>query len=114
MNRERLTPMGRRVLAGMAGAGIEGESELARRIGASRQTVRRWLYDSVVRVDAVTLFRLSDTLRMSARWLLHGHGSPTVRMPLTPDAQRLVEIHESLDEQQRSILLKAATHLITS
>ena len=114
MLRETLTPMGGRIRAGMAAAGIKNDSDLARRIEVSRQTVRRWMLEPGAHVDAATLFRLVDTLRMSGRWLLHGEGSPVVRMPLTPDAQRLVEIHDGLDEEARSILLKAATHLITS
>lgn len=111
MNRDRLTPMGRRIRAGMISAGIRSESELARRIEVSHQTVRRLLYEPV-RVDAVTLFRLSDTLRMSARWILRAEGAPTARMLLTPSAQRLVEIHNGLPPPARDILLRAATNLI--
>lgn len=112
MQRDRLTLMGQRIHLGMSTAGIASESELARRIQVSRQTVRRLLYDPVVRVDAVTLFRLSDTVRLSARWIVHGYGSPTVRAPLDPSTKRLVELHDKLSPKAQSILLHAATDLV--
>lgn len=112
MQRERLTLMGQRIALGMAAAGITSESDLSRRMVVSRQTVRRLLYDPVVRVDAVTLFRLSDTVRLSARWILHGDGAPTVRMPLGPSTQRLVQIFDALPPDRQSILLHAATDLV--
>lgn len=114
MNRDRLTPLGRRIHVGMVSVDITTESELARRAGISHQTVRRLLYEDIVRVDASTLFRLADTLRTSARWILSGAGYPTPRLPLTPGAQRLVEIHAGLSPKARSILLNAATDLMVT
>jgi transcriptional regulator with XRE-family HTH domain len=113
MQREKLTPIGKRIRVGMASVGICSESDLARRIGVSHQTVRRILYEPV-RVDAVTMFRISDTLKMSARWLMFGQGTPAIRLPLTPSAQRLIEIHDRLDAKGRSILLAAATQLVSA
>lgn len=112
MQVENLSPMGRRIRIGMASAGIVSESDLARRVGVSRQTVRRWLYDPLVRVEAVTLFRLSDALHLSARWIVTGQGCPTPRMSLTPSAQQLIEIYDALPAAARTVLLSAAAHLV--
>lgn len=112
MVRDRLTALGQRIHLGMTTVGISSEAELARRILVSRQTVRRLLYDPVVRVDAVTLFRLADTVKLSARWILHGYGAPTARVPLGPSALRLVELHEGLSPEAQTILMHAATNLL--
>lgn len=112
MLRDRLTPMGQRIHMGMASVGITTESALARRVHVSRQTVRRLLYDPVTRVDAVTLFRLADTIKLSARWIVHGSGSPSVRTPVTLSAARLIELHNELPPIARGILLRVAAQLL--
>lgn len=112
MHTTKLTPMGRRIHAGMIAVGIRTESELARKIGVSHQTVRRLLYEHV-RADGLTIMRLSDTLRLSGRWLLLGEGLPGIRASLTPNAMRLVEIYDRLDPKARRILLAAATDLVS-
>lgn len=112
MQRDRLTLMGERIHLGMVSVGITTESALARRVHVSRQTVRRLLYDPVTRVDAVTLFRLADTIKLSARWIVHGSGSPSVRTPVTPSAARLIELHNELPPMARGILLRVAAQLL--
>lgn len=104
MNKSRLTPMGRRIFVGMVAAGIATEAELARRARISPQAVQRWLYSPMTRVDARTLFRISDAVRLSARWLDEGKGSPAVRRPVTPTQAQLLQRYESLDAASRSIL----------
>lgn len=108
-----LTLMGQRIAAGMAANGIRSESELARRIGVSHQTVRRWLYNPLARIDAVTLFRLSDAVGMSARWIISGQGAPTVRTPITPNEGRLLSQYRLLPHREQSILLGCARDLIS-
>lgn len=111
MNSSRLTPMGRRIHAGMATSGYSNVAQLARKVGVSRQTVRRWLYDPNVTPTAVDSFALSDALHLSARWIVTGLGEPTPREPLLPNEKKLLCRYRELDGGGQTILLHAAAHL---
>lgn len=114
MNASRFSERGRRIFAGMAASGITSISCLARRVGVSRQTASRWLTEPDAMPAADEAFRLADVLRMSARWLTIGDGSPTPRQPVRPSEARLLAHYRQLDEPRRSILLHAATDLIST
>lgn len=111
MQKSKLTPMGKRIAAGMLAAGLHTESSLARRLGVSHQTVRRWLYEPLTRIEANTLFRIADALNLSARWIVSGDGSPTARIPLTPTTALLIDMHNALSSSAQSILLHVAADL---
>lgn len=114
MNTSQLTPLGRRIRVGMAASGITSLSELARRVGVSHQTVRRWLYDPAASVDAAHSFRLCDAVRLSARWIVTGDGQPTPRISISPGEARLLHRYRRLPDQQRSILLHVSADLLTT
>lgn len=113
MNKSRLTPMGRRIFVGMVAAGIATEAELARRARISPQAVQRWLYGPMTRIDARVLFRISDTVRLSARWIESGKGCPAVRRAVTPTESRLLFQYGRLPSQARNILLHCLNDLST-
>lgn len=111
MNSNRLTPMGRRIKAGMVSTGIGSAAELARRAGIPRPTAYRWLTQKMATADATTLFAIADVVHMSARWLLTGTGCATIRMPVTPTQRRIIEIHDKLPTEQRAIMVACAMQL---
>ncbi|MCC7080106.1 MAG: helix-turn-helix domain-containing protein [Burkholderiales bacterium] len=85
------TPLGGRIKLHMTAVGITNAATLARRASVSHTTVNRWLYERVDSPDAATLFRLSDILNVSARWLLSGEGSPTKPRQLTPNEEMVLD-----------------------
>jgi len=96
--------MGRRIFVGMVAAGIATEAEFARRVGISPQAVQRWLYGRLNRIDARALFRISDVIQLSGRWLVTGKGSPAMRRPVTPTQADILAQYERLSTGARNIL----------
>lgn len=114
MNTSRMSPMGRRIHVGMAASGIASASDLARRVGVSHQTARRWLYVPGAHLDAETAIRLADVVHLSLRWLVYGKGVPTPRVDLRPDEAALVADYRRLPKLQRSVLRHCAHDLRTT
>ena len=114
MNASRLTDMGRRIHVGMCAAGYTNLALLARRIGVSRQTVHRWLYEPGVSIGAVDAFRLADTLHLSARWIVLDGSTPTPRESVSPEERALLAHYRQTPVKHRSILLHAAADLAST
>jgi transcriptional regulator with XRE-family HTH domain len=81
-----------RIRMQMAANGIHSDAELARKLKLRRQTVHKWMNGDSKNLTPENIFRLSDVLKCSARWLMLG---PPVRpdKPLTLDEQKAEVVH---------------------
>lgn len=114
MNKSTFTPLGRRIHVGMAANGISSLTELARRTGVSRQTVRRWLQEPDAHIDVRTGIRLADAVHLSLRWMISGEGIPSPRVDLRPDEAALVAEYRRIPRRNRSVLRHCARELTTT
>jgi len=111
MIKDRMTPMGRRIYAGMVASGISTPAALAKAAGIARTTAHRWLNEPISIIDAPTLYAIADVVHLSARWILTGEGSCTVRVPASPSQRRLFEIYSRLTRREREALMDYAAKL---
>lgn len=106
-----LTSMGKRIHAGMVAVGIVSAAALARDAQISNQTVHRWLYDHLELVDASTLFRISDRLNLSSRWLLNGDANPNKPERVDPTESLLLKRYRKLSDPLQERLIYCANDL---
>jgi transcriptional regulator with XRE-family HTH domain len=88
---------GGRVRIQMAAVGIKNPSELARRLQLPRQTISKWLRDEIKDVGLDNLYRLSDVLDCSARWLATRQGSPHRATLMSVEEREAIELFRALE-----------------
>lgn len=88
----------------MAAAGLRSPAELARKMGVNRQTVYRWTEGHGSKLTPEMLFKLSDTLDVSARWLVIGPPeNPTRPRRLDPETAELIQIRDALRDKPEAV-----------
>jgi transcriptional regulator with XRE-family HTH domain len=107
---------GGRVRIQMAAAGIKSAAELSRRMGLGRQTISKWLNDEIKDIGLENLYRLSDVLNCSARWLATRTGTPSRATRMSVEEREALDLYRTLAEPVRDswissgrALLKAST-----
>lgn len=91
-----------RIRAAMAQAGISTPSELARKMGVSRQTVQNWVIGRSKNLTPEMLYKLCDAVNVNGRWMALGPPhSPVKPSFLTPDEAELLQIARELPEESR-------------
>lgn len=111
MDKAPHSPMGRRIFVGMCTHGITSVIQLARLVGVSHQTVRRWLYEADSRISAVDAYKLGEVLKLSSRWLVTGDGQSTPRLWVGPNEHALLLGFRDLDEDGRAKLMRRLAEL---
>ena len=112
METSRLSALGGRIHVGMCQNGITTVAELARRVGVSHQTARRWLYDAEYDITALDAFKLGEVLRVSARWVVTGQGHATPMMQVGPNERALLLGFRELPEDYRAALMHTLREMI--
>lgn len=105
---------GGRVKIQMALRGINSPSELARRMGLPRQTISKWLNDEVRDVGLANLFKLSDTLDCSARWLATKEGTSYRAIRMGIEEKRLIDIYNAMPEAVRDSWIASGEALLAA
>lgn len=80
-------------------------AELARAIDVTQQAVGRWLRDEVDDVMSHHLFHAADAMKVDARWLATGQGSPRPEREGLPFVGALIaeKIGKKSESSQRLI-----------
>lgn len=95
--REDATLSGRIKLA-MHAAGLKNQADLARKMKVHRQTVNKWFTGDSDDMTPALLFKLSDALNVSPRWLALGPPeSPVKPQVLDPESSEVLQIKETLE-----------------
>ncbi len=97
----------------MAQAGISRPMDLARKTGASPQLINKWLKGVTQNIRAADLFRLSDALQVSSRWLLFGQGSVVKYTQLSLEERELLMIFNALPSDWREDWVSAGRNTMT-
>lgn len=93
-------------------AGLQ-PADLAKRIGVSKATIYRWLQSNEApSIDGRVCIKLSNTLRVSVRYLLLGDGEPALRMSVTPEESALIEGYRRMPDQRRKRLRLCMANLL--
>ena len=91
-----------RIRAAMAQAGIANPTQLARKMGVSRQTVQNWVSGRTDKITPEMLYKLCDAVNVNGRWMaMGGDHSPVRPRFLTPDEDELLQISRALSEEAR-------------
>lgn len=104
--------LGGRIKIGMAAKGMDGPSDLARRLKLRRQTVTKWVNDEVTFLEPKYLFPLADALEMNPRWLSIRQGDPQPAKTVSPDAQRVLDLYGALNPGVRDSWLQSGDALL--
>lgn len=106
--------LGGRIKIGMAAKGIDGPSDLARRVKLRRQTVTKWVNDEVAFLEPKYLFLLAEALELNPRWLATREGDPQQARTISPDFQRVLDLYSALKPGVRDSWLKSGDALLTA
>lgn len=90
-----------RLNAAFQAKGLKSQADLARAIKAKPQVVNKWFHGRTAKISAVDLFKLTEALDVSARWLLFGKGQVARYTELTPDEWVVISIYRNLPEEWR-------------
>lgn len=102
MHRMPQNTLAERIRAAMAQSGISNPSELARRMGVSRQTVQNWVTGRTDKLTPEMLYKLCDAVNVNGRWMALGPPHSPVRPRfLTPDEDEILQIARELPEEAR-------------
>jgi transcriptional regulator with XRE-family HTH domain len=112
-NQELQRTFADRLRAAMAQAGISRPMDLARKTGASPQLINKWLKGVTQNIRAADLFRLSDALQVSGRWLLFGEGSVGKYTQLSLEERELLMIFNALPSDWREDWVSAGRNTMT-
>lgn len=113
LKRREDTTLAGRIKIGMAQAGIHSIAELARRMKLNRQTVHRWVDGQGDKLTPEHLFKLSDALQVSARWLALGPPeSPVSPRHIDTEADELLQIRDALPQDARDQWLSSGRGLV--
>ena len=105
---------GGRVRLQMAARGIKSPADLARRMTLPRQTISKWLNDEIKDVGLENLYKLSDVLDCSARWLATREGTPS--KPVRPEVEEkeLLDLYRALSDPVRQSWLSSGRALLSA
>lgn len=105
--------LAKRIKGSMATAGIESQSDLARRVRVNRQLVHKWVSGQVDELTPTLLFRLADVLKVSARWLALGPPiSPTKSRQMSIDEVELLDIASALKQRDREAWISSGRAMV--
>lgn len=91
-----------RIRAAMAHAGIANPTQLAKKMGVSRQTVQNWMSGRTDKITPEMLYKLCDVVKVNGRWMaLGGDHSPVMPTFLSPDENEILQIARTLPEEAR-------------
>ena len=85
------------------------QSELARRVGVSRQAVNDWIKGRSVNIRPETLVRLADALGVEIRWLATGHG-PRKADPPPRDYAEILRRLDAMSPDARAAYIAILRH----
>lgn len=88
-----------RLRAAMATVPGINNTELAKRIGGTKQVVGKWLSGESTNLDALLALKVRDSLQVSLRWLLTGVGSMGADVPITEDEAKLLNVYRLMTDQ---------------
>ena len=102
-----------RIRMAMAAVGISTAAELARRMKVSRQTVHNYLSGQRDKPEPELLFRMSDVLNISAKWLALGAPhSPIKPVMMPPEDLEVLQIAKNLDGEAREQWLSSGRTMV--
>lgn len=102
-----------RIRAAMAQAMISTPSDLARKMGVSRQTVQNWISGRSDKITPDMLYKLCDAVNVNGRWMALGPPhSPVKPTFLTPDDGEVLEISRALDDATREQWVSVGRSLV--
>ena len=102
-------------IAMMAG-GVKNPTVLAALVGIPKQTAYRWHDGTNEKIDPQNLFKLSDVLGVSARWLMMGDVPPYGRHTQSVDHDLMTMVHNLPADKRVQVVsfVEALTLLSTS
>lgn len=102
--RNRATPesieLGKRLLLALEKTG-RTQSDLARALDVNRQTIQQLAAGFNANPSAGRIFRIADTLNVSARWLAMGEGDMRNETELRPGEKDLLDVYRRLKPEQQ-------------
>jgi len=109
----RRMQFGGRLRDAMTAAGFSEQDvpKIAKRLGVSRQIVKKWLMSPVANLSAIHLVALAKLLSVRAHWLATGEG-PMVRLHASTYSEKeLLKTFRALSKREQ-VLLRDALGLI--
>ncbi len=103
-----------RIRIGMAAKGIKSPAELAGKMKLRRQTIHKWMSGQVEKLEPEYLFRLSDVLEMSARWLALKEGAPSKPKEVSMEYERVLDLYDALPDKVRDSWIQSGDALLTA
>ena len=98
----------------MAAKGIHSAAGLARKMKLPRQTIHRWLNGETEHIHPELVYRLSDVLECSARWLVMRDVAPSRAQRLNLDEQRVLALFKALPEAVRDSWVNTGDTLLVA
>lgn len=102
-----------RIKLGMAQAGIDTPSQLAKKMKINRQTVHRWVHGEGEKLTPEMLFKLADALSVNPRWLAMGapHSPVQPHIPSVNEAE-VLEVYARLPEAAKDTWISNGRDLV--
>jgi len=98
----------------MTKEGIDTPARLAKRLQVSPQLAHKWLSEPVPNIAASDVFKISDRLKVSARWLMGDSSDMTPGRKLDPGRIRALDLYDELEKIDKEMATTWLTDWISN
>ena len=107
-----LSTRGKRIATARKALGIT-QTELAQRLGCSKQAVSKWERDAAEEIHQSLFMKLCVVLGVNTHWLNGGEIDPQPYKKVSIDEAALLETYRQLPEESRDEVARFASYLMS-